>query len=825
MIHQIEFTWLRRISAATLRAQITSREGEPLDAARIEEDVRALDRLGWFESVRVAVEEIPVLLADARPAPEQARSLRLEPALRLIFVLEERPYLAGVDFHGSRVLARERIHAVLAEKRITLKLAAPANRTDIWHAARAIEAALADLGHPQARVRVRLEEVPTAAVRAVFEIEDGPEVSAGHVEFVGNRAFSDGKLRRQMRRVTPHARFAGLRGKAIYTPERLAEDLERLAEFYRNHGYPEARLGQPIAEVREVRARRWFPFPRRRTATRFQISIPVEEGRFYRLGTVEATREAGDADFGRDALTSAGAGAALRLLKQNEPYSQQKLERAREALARVREFRAAKGSSTAPEVEMHPQFDPDACIVRVSFRVREAQPHIVRRLEFLGQRRFSDRYYRRRILLKEGEPFDAAKLEAGLALLARGGFIRPVKRADIRVRFDEAERTADVAIRVTEIGRQRFSLAGGHSGFGNTLGIVYNIFDLFGGEELLTGHFEGGPESLQVLLGVAKEGVFGTRASFGLSLFNHVVRPRLPAGSWRERLFTVRSYGLGAGWSVPVTPRDTLAVNYQLSRTRLGGQFKLGLPPAVAGQVNDSLRASSSSRSLGLGFSRETGRERLDATASVSGGWLGGDENLLRSSLEYARIQADPLGLGQQQRRNAWAFRGYVASVSSYRGTLPLHARFFAGDQLVRGFRAGELAPYAVVRTDNADGTSTYRVQSPGADLVGAVNTEYRVPLDARTEAAAFFDAGSGWLLPGWLGANRPALLRGTNGVLRASTGVELRWRVPVVDQTVRVHCALNPLRLARELALPDGSRFRPPDRRASLGWALGSLF
>ena len=120
---------------------------------------------------------------------------------------------------------------------------------------------------------------------------------------------------------------------------------------------------------------------------------------------------------------------------------------------------------------------------------------------------------------------------------------------------------------------------------------------------------------------------------------------------------------------------------------------------------------------------------------------------------------------------------------------------------------------------------AVFRTQSPGADLVGAVNSEYRVPLLPRTEVAGFFDAGSGWLLPGWLGPNRPTLLRGTNGVARASTGLELRWRLPVIDETLRVHYSLNPLRLAETLALPDGSRFRPPDRHAALGWALGSLF
>ncbi len=61
--------------------------------------------------------------------------------------------------------------------------------------------------------------------------------------------------------------------------------------------------------------------------------------------------------------------------------------------------------------------------------------------------------------------------------------------------------------------------------------------------------------------------------------------------------------------------------------------------------------------------------------------------------------------------------------------------------------------------------------------------------------------------------------------VARSSAGIELRWEVPGVELPVRVHYALNPLRLSRALLLPDGSRFRPPNRRTALSWAFGTMF
>jgi len=232
------------------------------------------------------------------------------------------------------------------------------------------------------------------------------------------------------------------------------------------------------------------------------------------------------------------------------------------------------------------------------------------------------------------------------------------------------------------------------------------------------------------------------------------------------------------------------------------------------------MRSSTSTRSVGLGWNGTAGHQHWDTAASVSGGLLGGDQNLVRSSAQYDRLLSDPWTNG----RNTWAFRSYIAGVSSFRGDLLLQSRYFAGDELLRGFRTGEISPYAVEDLTDSSGTR-FHATPAGADLLTAVNTEYRVPVAPRTNAAAFFDIGSGWLLPNWLGPQRPTLLTGTNGLLRASTGIELQWQVPLVEQPLRRDLVLNLLRLAKSLLLPDGSHFNAPDRRLAWGWALGSLF
>ncbi len=786
-----------------------------MDATKIARDVRVLEGMGWFDAVSVELEEMPVLLAraaSAGPGSEGATELALlqrSLLMKLIFTVEERPFLAKVDYRGGQLLTREKIREVFAARGVELKLAGPCDRTELWRAARAIEGALAQMGHPLAKVRVRLKDVPTAAVRATLVIEEGPRVEVEKVQFAGNEAFAEGVLQKQLKEIAPGALLASWRGKTIYTQERLEKDLDRVRQFYRNHGYAEAQTGEAQVEYVERRAQRWWPWPGKTTKQVIYVKIPVREGTAYQL---ERSEIEGASEGAKERVAP-----LLAQLNATRVYSEEKILRVKEELTRAEAAARAQKSESRVDVEVRSQIHRETRAIRVQFQVREAAPIMVRRIDFTGHKRFSDRYYRRRILLKEGEEFDSQELERGLEQLARGGFVRPATRDDVKVKLDEGTEAADVTIHVEEIGRQRISFTGGGFGMGSSLGIAYNVFDLLGGEEMLTAHMEGGPESLQILLGLAKDSLFGTRASLGVNLFRNVIQPRLQG---RGRLFRSRSSGVSATWNYPLTSHDTLGVNYELARNSTS--VPLQFPVLLPGLDIRDVRSSSTRSGMELTWTRESPAQRVDVSAGVAGGWLGGTEQSIRTSLTAARLRADPLSGG----RNAWAFRGHMSGTSSFGGqTLPFSARAFAGEDFVRGFRRGELGPAVLTKQDGPSGATVFGTQAGGTNALVAVNGEYRVPIESHTEVAAFIDGGTSWLVPRWLGGARPEILSGTNGVMRGSAGVEARWRLPVINQTVRVHYAVNPWRLAQAILLPDGTRFRPTDRRAAFGWALGTLF
>jgi outer membrane protein assembly factor BamA len=651
-------------------------------------------------------------------------------------------------------------------------------------------------------------------VRVRFVIDDGPHIPVGSIAFEGHPEMSAKLLRHEMRRTAPGALFASWRGKDAYTQEGFAEDRSRIVIYYQDHGFPEARVGAARTSVYEKAARRWIPWAHRKTEERLAVTVPVEAGPYYRVASVHVSAEVAEASGKHAAKLLAYSKA-----QSGSSCSAKGLEDLRHAwVAAIQLKHGGEDGLAHRNVESSRTFDSETQLVRERIEFSDAPPYLVRRIEFSGQHRFSDRYLRRRIGLREGQPFEERALEAGLARLARTGYFHQIKKEDVRVRTDDITHTADVTIRVSEAGQQRVSFSGGIGQFGSTLGIAYALFDLLQREELLTAQLDGGPDSLQIVLGLVMEGFLGSRSSLAISVFDNVLRPRF-ASTVKGPFYKSQSEGLNTGWSYPVTRTDSLTVNYGLSRTNTDYSFVL--PPSLAGLPANDLRAATSSSAVGLGWTHDAGNERLSVANSISGGWLGGTENVIRSNEEYARIFPDPFF----NHQNAWAFRTTFSAAGSYQGSMPLYAMLFSGDAQVRGLNSGELGPYAVVPSVSSSGNQTYSAVPAGANIISAVNAEYRVPLSGGTQVAGFFDLGSGRLLPNWLGAARPTLLDSTNGILHGSIGIEFRWTVPEVQVPVRAYYAINLIRLNRFLQLPDGSLFHARNRLFAFGWALGTLF
>ncbi|HKW64492.1 MAG TPA: POTRA domain-containing protein [Candidatus Acidoferrum sp.] len=803
IVDSLEFAGLCYISSDAVKAQLSLLPGDRFDAAKLEHDMRTLGRLGWFSAIRVE---------EKSKVPPDPREFNTQGRIVLAFYFSEEPILSQVEYSGSRLLSTSQIEKLLEKKKLPPGLGKPADSATLQRIALAIRSALNELAHPDASVQTLRQVHENGTVSVHFRIADGPRLPVRQVRFEGNPGVPDKLLRAQMQTIAPWKPLASLRSKDAYTRPAFEEDRQRLLTYYQDHGYPEARIGSAHVQKFSELSRKWLPFPRHATKTGLSVSIPINTGPFYRLAAVEpsASLEAALGKHHGKPLPVPDPG-------QDHAFSQHEADKLRRYYSVHLRSGDSNSNASFQLVDANPIFDSVEHSVRLKLNLSDSLPYVVRRIEFLGLHKFNDRFVRRRIPLREGSPLDEHALEIGLTKLARTGYFKPISKENIHVQLDEAQHTADVMICFEEIGQQRVTFDGGRAQFGSTLGLAYTVFDLFSHEEVLSAKLDGGPESLQLLLGIAKDGIFGARSSLALSIFNNVIRPRFVHGV--QGPFTAsHTEGINVPWIYSLTNSDSLGVSYTFSRTSTDQTF--GTTNSTTGSPID-LRTHTSSRSLGASWGHDSGNERVLLSNSVSGGALGGQENMLRSFGEAARIFRDPLFTP----KNSWAFRSTFSAAGSYHGDMPFYSRFFTGDEYVRGLRTGELGPLAMTDHLTSSGLIAPSPSYAGASLVTAANAEYRIPFHNGVEATSFFDVGSGRLLPNWLGPTKPNLLSATNGILHGSTGIQFQWTIPGVQVPFRSYYAVNVLRLDRWIPLSEKSLVHAHNRFGAFGWGLGSLF
>ncbi len=136
-------------------------------------------------------------------------------------------------------------------------------------------------GRFAAQVEPKIVQLDQNRVDLVFEIYEGDKSKVRSINIIGNDAFEDGALRKEM-----YTRQAGgvlgfLKSNDSYDPDRLAADQQKLRAFYLTQGYADFRVVSALAELT----------PDRRD---FVITYVVEEGPRYKFGTIEAESELRD---------------------------------------------------------------------------------------------------------------------------------------------------------------------------------------------------------------------------------------------------------------------------------------------------------------------------------------------------------------------------------------------------------------------------------------------------------------------------------------------------------------------------------------------------
>src|SRR5262249_13882169 len=122
------------------------------------------------------------------------------------------------------------------------------------------------------RVEPKIIELPNNRVDLVFEISEGPKTGVKRLVFVGNRSYSDYRLREIIKTAQSNW-LSWLQTGDIYDPDRIEADRDLIRRFYLKRGYADVRVVSAVGEYDPA-------------LQGFIVTFTIDEGERYRFGRV-----------------------------------------------------------------------------------------------------------------------------------------------------------------------------------------------------------------------------------------------------------------------------------------------------------------------------------------------------------------------------------------------------------------------------------------------------------------------------------------------------------------------------------------------------------
>jgi len=232
-VERIDIRGNRRIPEDTIRFYIQSRQGDVYDAARLELDLRALYKANFFETISI----------------EERNG---DTGKIVSFIVKEKPLIRSIEYVGAKSFTESNILEHFKERKVGLTVDSQYDPAKIRMAERALKELMERNGKPLGTVRTEIENIPPSSVRVRFIMDEGPKVRIGEIKFVGNKVFEDDKLRDSLKLTKERTLMTIFKGTDKYHKGKLEADIEmNLKQFYKEHGYMQVQVGEPVTRIFE----------------------------------------------------------------------------------------------------------------------------------------------------------------------------------------------------------------------------------------------------------------------------------------------------------------------------------------------------------------------------------------------------------------------------------------------------------------------------------------------------------------------------------------------------------------------------------------------
>jgi outer membrane protein insertion porin family len=656
----------QRIEARTVLSYLLIRPGDAFDEERIGLSVRALGETGLFADIQM----------ETRGSDLVVRVL-------------ENPIINRIIFEGNNAVTTDRLEEETeAEPRQTFTLSRV--EQDVQRILEAYRRA----GRFAATVTPQYKVLPQNRADLIFSIDEGPTTGIRSINFIGNEAFSDDRLRNAI--TTRESRWWRFFEQADnYNPGQVEYDRSQITEFYTNEGYADFRVVSSVAELT----------PDRRD---FYLTFTVDEGNRYTFGEMKVETQLEKLSGERLAL--------FLPMKKGDQFRAKSIQDAIDTLT------FAAGIAGYANVQIRPREirDPENRTIGITFQVDEGARVYVERIDIEGNTQTLDRVVRREIRMAEGDQYNPVSLDSARNRIRSLGFFNP----DTVELTDEAGSTPDRTIVKVKVEEEATGELAFSAGFSSQDAFLFSVSaqqrNFRGRGQYLSARIQTTSRQQDLEFRFTEPKFQDRNLAAGLDVF-----------MTQSDFFDIAGFensilGAGVRLQFPLSDSDGLHLRYRLRRDDL----QLDSDPAsptytdctATGFVRLSLCDQQGDRlnsSFGYTLTMNRTNDYLEPTRGfdlnfsqdIAG--LGGDVNYLRNEFSGSIYH----GFAPDWTLRARLEAGYIESWGDE--GIRINDRFFKGGNSFRGFDVAGVGPREIL----------YEYQTePLALAVGVAPPSFTIP-------------------------------------------------------------------------------------------------
>ncbi|MBV1866828.1 MAG: outer membrane protein assembly factor BamA [Marinosulfonomonas sp.] len=657
---------------------------------------------------------------------------------RLLIRVIENPTINVISIEGNKRIDDDAAREIITSQPRRVYSAIQAERD-----ATALAQAYQAQGRLAAAVTPKIIRRSDNRVDLVFEVREGRGSEIERLSIVGNRVFSDRRLRRVM-----GTKQAGLLRQIIkqdtYVADRIAFDKQLLSDFYQARGYVDFQVLSVTSE-----------FSRERNA--FFVTFNVREGQKFNIGDVTTVSEIADADadeFGREVRVRSG-----------QTYTPQSVDN---SIARLERLALRKGLSLLRVEPRVTRNDRDLTL-DIEFALVRGPRVFVERIDIEGNVTTLDKVIRRQFRTVEGDTFNPREIrEAADRIRDLGLFTSSNVQA--RGGTDEDQVIVDVEVEEGLTGSLGFGMSYDTSG---GVGVTANFSEknLLGRGQTLNLDINAGLDNTSGGITFIEPYFMGRNLKFSFT------------GQFRQTEYDYTDYDTQSilfrpGFEFPVSENGRLGVNFTLSKDKI---FNVDAGSSVV-LMNEAASGDVFGTSVGYSYSYDTRRGGLSPTSGLLlrfGQDFGSQDNGGSFIKTTATASYHKQILNEEVTLTA-TFEGGALLRSG--GDSRLTERFFLSSNQMRGFAPAGLGPRDLgAANEDALGGNYFAVARFEADFPLGLPEEYGIM------GGVFLDVGTVWGLDDTLGGAIDDSLH-----IRSSAGVSIFWTTPIGPLRFNFSRAIN---------------------------------